>query len=348
MMESIFCYTPRMQKGKIIAEHKTNYQISAEGKEYIGTVRGVFFTGKNFPKVGDIVEFEVVAEDKVAIEKVCPRKSVVTRKAVETEDEQVIVTNVDYIFVVMGMGIDFSLSRLERYLLLATQSNVAAVVLLNKMDSARDPDTYIGEAAAVAGDVPVHAVSALTGENMEILTQYFESDETAVLLGSSGAGKSTITNWLLSEARQEVQGLRDDDGRGKHTTTSRQLFALPAGGFLIDTPGMRELGLKETAADDEDEVFSTINLLSNECQFRNCDHEKSTGCAVLAAIAAGDVTERELKSYQKLQRERLHEESKHEKEASFKYKQQKKKLYKMHDEVQEQKRFERKTDSESN
>lgn len=334
-----------MQKGRIIAEHKTNYQIFANGQEFIGTVRGVFFEEKEFPKVGDYVEFEVVAEGKAVIENICPRKSVVSRKAVGTEGLQVIVANVDYIFVVMGMDGDFNLSRLERYLLLAKQSNTTAVIVLNKIDSVENPDEYVAKVKEVAHDLRVHAVSAKTGENMESLIQYFENDATVVLLGSSGAGKSTITNWLLSEDRQAVSGVRIDDSRGKHTTTSRQLFTLPTGGYLIDTPGMRELSLQDTTVEDENEIFDTIQKLSTECRFNNCDHEKSDGCAVLAAISSGEISERQLKSYHKLLRERLHEESKHDMELSIQNKKQKKKLFQSYNKIQKQKRFERDIES---
>ena len=334
-----------MQKGRIIAEHKTNYQILADDEEYIGTVRGVFYAEQEFPKVGDYVEFEVVSENKVVIGKICPRKSVVSRKAAGAEETQVIVANVDYIFVVMGLDGDFNLSRLERYLMLAKQSDTPAVVILNKKDSVEDFAEYVDQVKAIAPEVPVHAVSALTGDNMDTLTQYFDKDATVVLLGSSGAGKSTMTNWLLSEDRQAVRGVRTDDSRGKHTTTTRHLFTLPTGGYLIDTPGMRELGLQDTTEEDEGEIFEVIERLSGECRFNNCDHEKSAGCAVLAAVEKGDVSERQLASYQKLQRERLHEESKHDDELSLKAKKQKKKLLQSYNKIQEQKRFEKGLDS---
>ena len=335
-----------MQIGRIITEHKTNYVLSSEGQEYLATVRGMFFTDKEFPRVGDFVAFEVVAEDKAVIENICPRKSVVSRKSAHTDQGQVIVANVNYIFIVMGLDGDFNLSRLERYLLLAKQSAVPAVVVLNKADEMEGVEEYIAQVQAVAQDVPVHAVSALTGENMEVVIPYFAHDATVVLLGSSGAGKSTITNWLMGADAQIVQGVRLDDSHGRHTTTTRQLFTLPTGGYLVDTPGMRELGLQEVTERDESELFALIDQLSHECRFSNCDHEKSKGCAVLEAIQAGEITQRQLASYHKLQRERLHEESKHDEALSFQYKQQKKKLYQSYGSIMERKRFERGIGSE--
>ena len=145
---------------------------------------------------------------------------------------------------------------------------------------------------------------------MTDLVSYIKENTTAVLLGSSGAGKSTITNWLLGEDKQLVKDVSVIENRGRHTTTSRQLFTLPTGGFLIDTPGMRELGLVETEADDEQLVFDRINHFADQCKFRNCDHVKSEGCAVLEALENGDLSERELKNYHKLSRERSYHERK--------------------------------------
>lgn len=328
-----------MKTARVTEEHKTNYIISIDDRELTATVRGSFFTESTFPKVGDFVRFEEVGDDKATIEEIIPRTSTVARKAVETGDVQVIVTNVHIIFIVVGLDNDFNLSRLERYLLLAKQSDIQPVVILNKCDSVEDISEYIEQVAAVAGDIPVHAVSALTGLGMETMLKYFTPDTTAVLLGSSGAGKSTITNWLLRADMQPVNDVRENDSRGKHTTTSRQLFALPGGGYLIDTPGMRELGVLDSSSEDEDIIFSKIELLSRQCRFTNCDHDKSAGCAVLAAIESNEISERELKNYLKLQRERLHEESKNNDVLSHKQKQKLKKLEQTYDDAQEKKRF---------
>ena len=326
-----------MKKARVIEEHKTNYMIRDGEEDFLATVRGTFFEGDVFPKVGDFVLYEEVADGKAVIEEVVARTSVIVRKAAETGDEQVIVANVDLIFIVMGLDDDFNMSRLERYLVLATQSEVKPVVILNKSDSIDDVDAYIEQVKEAAGQAPVHAVSALTGENMESLLEYFDGDITAVLLGSSGAGKSTITNWLLNTSAQETKSVREDDSRGRHTTTHRQLFTLPSGGYLIDTPGMRELGVF-TTEEDEAAVFERLDELATACRFTNCDHEKSAGCAILEAVADGEVTERELLSYRKLQRERLFEESKRDESVSKDYRQKQKQLHKYYKEVQKGKK----------
>jgi ribosome biogenesis GTPase len=330
-----------MNKARVIEEHKTNYIISEGDVEFVATVRGSFFTDNDFPKVGDFVLYSEVGDDKAVIEEVLPRTSTVVRKAVETGTPQVIVANVDIIFIVMGLDGDFNISRLERYLLLAKQSNVKSVVVLNKSDIVESVDAYVTEVLSVTGDTPVHSLSSLSGDGMDVFLKYFTKDTTAVLLGSSGAGKSTIINRLLGHDKQTVMEVRTDDSRGRHTTTSRQLFSLPTGGFLIDTPGMRELSVIHTTTEDEGAIFELIDTLSRRCKFTNCDHEKSKGCAVLDAVTAGTVTERQLRNYLKLQRERLFEESKYDEELSRQQKLKSKKIQRMHNDILTNKNFEK-------
>jgi ribosome biogenesis GTPase len=305
-----------MQEGRIIQEHKTNYIISDGDNEIIATIRGLFFNEGTFPKVGDYVLFNKAGEDKAVIEEILPRKSVVTRKEVETDAPQVIVANVDIIFIVMGLDNDFNLSRLERYLLLAKQSNVESIIILNKCDNEEDFSEYITKAKTVSGEIPVYAVSALTGQGMDVFQKYFNKDTTGVLLGSSGAGKSTITNWLLQEDKQPTNEVRAFDSRGRHTTTSRHLFSLPTGGYLIDTPGMRRLSILESTTDDEKAVFEELSELATQCEFSNCDHQKSKGCQLLIALENGDISERQVQSYTKLKKERVTEEKKRSEELA--------------------------------
>lgn len=294
-----------MNKGRVIAEHKTNYIVFDGHKELTATVKGSFFIGNNFPKVGDWILFTEGAKNKATINEILPRYSQIMRQTAESGEPQVIVANVNIIFIVMGLDNDFNLSRLERYLLLAKQSQVKPVILLNKSDLPVDLEAMLKKVKVVAGPAQVYAISATNGINMEILTNYLTADVTAVLLGSSGAGKSTITNWLLKKDVQKIGEVRGDDSRGRHTTTARQLFTLPTGAYLIDTPGMRELSIVESVADEEDTTFLKIVELSKQCKFSNCDHQKSKQCAVLSALGNGEVSERELASYLKIQQERL-------------------------------------------
>ena len=316
-----------MEKARIIEEHRTNYVIATNDEEFVATVRGSFFYEKNFPKVGDFVLFAKTATQKAVIEEVLPRTSTVVRKEAETGAAQVIVANVDIIFIVIGLDGDFNLSRLERYLLLANQSNIPAVVILNKCDAVENPNDYIDQVKTVADNIPVLTVSAATGQGMDSILSHFSPTTTAVLLGSSGAGKSTITNYLLQQNKQRVRGVRIDDSRGRHTTTSRQLFALPTGGFIIDTPGMRELSVLDSNTKDENVVFEKIDEIAKHCQFTNCDHQKSAGCAVLKAIENEEITERQLENYQKIQHERLLEENKYNKKAIRQHKQSQRRKY---------------------
>ncbi len=328
--------------GRIVEEHRTNYIVSFEGVEYTGVVRGAFHIDESeaFPKVGDFVECTEIAPEQVVIEAILPRRTEISRRAVESTSRQVMVANVDIIFVVMGLDDDFNVRRLERYLLLANQSNVEAIIILNKRDTVPNPDEYVAQVKNIAPDASVYSVSAKTGEGMDVFARHMMAETVAVLLGSSGAGKSTITNWLLDEERQATQSLRTGDGRGRHTTTGRQMFTIPSGGFLIDTPGMRELGVLGDEV-DEVEVFRDFEALALTCKFTDCDHEKSEGCAILKAVTEGDVDENHFKNYLKLMREREFQQSKESEGSSIDRKQKLRKLDTGHKKTQKHKYNER-------
>jgi ribosome biogenesis GTPase len=293
-----------MKEGRVIEVHRTNFVIKTEDTEYTATVRGSFHEEGEFPKVGDYVSYEILEDGQAVIEMVRPRTSLIKRKSVSTDEDQIMVANVNLILIVMGLDGDYNLSRLERYLLLAKQSEIPAVIVLNKIDVSSRLEEQLQEVEAAAGPTHVISASAVSGEGMIEVKECFTPETTAVLLGSSGAGKSTITNWLLGEDTQAVEETRIDDSRGRHTTTSRQLFELPFGGFLIDTPGMRELGVLEGENTAETEVFQKLEALAARCAFANCDHDKSAGCAVLEALETGELSKRELQNYRKIARER--------------------------------------------
>jgi ribosome biogenesis GTPase len=258
------------------------------------------------PAVGDwVVLSERVEEGAATIHAVLPRHSSFSRKeAGFGVEEQVLAANVDHVFVVSSLNFDLNLRRIERYLTLAWESGAAPVVLLTKADLCDDVDDKVRAVEEVAIGVPVHAVSAVTGEGMERLETYLGRGRTTALLGSSGVGKSTVVNHLMGEEVQTVRDIRHDD-RGRHTTTHRELLVLPGGGLVIDTPGMRELQLWE-AEDGVGDAFADIEELSSHCRFGDCRHGSEPGCAVKEAVECGELSRERYDSYFKLQRELQH------------------------------------------
>jgi ribosome biogenesis GTPase / thiamine phosphate phosphatase len=251
---------------------------------------------------GDWVAAEQLpGEDRATVRAVLPRRSRFARKEPWLTEEQVVAANVDTVFLVTDCGRDFKPRRLERYLTAAWDSGAAPVIVLTKSDLAEDASETVAEAEAIAFAVPVHAVSSVTGEGLRELDPYLLPGETVALLGSSGVGKSTLVNRLLGEDLLATAELRRD-GRGRHTTTHRELVHLPGGAFLLDTPGMRELQLwaDESALE---ETFADVTELARECRFSDCAHGQEPGCAVRAALGDGSLPRIRWESYAKLQRE---------------------------------------------
>ncbi len=266
--------------------------------------------GADHPVVGDWLAVEPVDPERAALRQVLPRTSRFARgdqfaphtQAGVHAAEQVVAANVDTVVIVAALTRDLNLRRLERYLILAWGSGAAPVVLLNKADLCDDVAARVSEVHAVAGAVPVLTSSAALDEGLDALTPWLQPGRTVVLLGSSGVGKSTITNALLETDRQAVREVREADSRGRHTTTARELFELPGGGLLIDTPGMRSIELTESEG-GLDLTFGDIEALAAGCRFTDCSHEVEPGCAVTAAIEAGEMSADRLRARRKLQRE---------------------------------------------
>jgi ribosome biogenesis GTPase / thiamine phosphate phosphatase len=287
--------------GRVSAQHRGEYDVLTEGGELrahvAGRLRHEAGSGEDLPAVGDWVALR-----DETIHAVLPRRSAFLRKvAFHATEAQVLAANIDTVFVVTGLDDDFSARRLERYLTLAWESGASPAVVLTKADLCDDPLAMLLEAEQVALGVPAHVVSNVTGEGLDELATHLAPAKTVALLGSSGVGKSSLVNRLLDDDVQATKELAED-GTGRHTTTARQLFRLPGGAMLVDTPGLREVQLWD-ADEGINEAFSDVDELAADCRFNDCAHLREPGCAVQAAIDEGRLPRQRLQSYRALQRE---------------------------------------------
>lgn len=309
--------------GRVMLEHKSIYRVETENGEYLAEVSGKYRfeaeSREDYPAVGDwVVLSERPSERKATIQGLLPRFSKFSRKAAGlTTEEQIVAANVDTVFLVQSLNYDFNARRLERYLIMAWESGATPVIVLTKADLCEDVAARIKDVEAVALGVPVFAVSVKDETGLEELAPYFTTGKTVALLGSSGAGKSTLTNFLLGEEKQVIQEVRGDDDKGRHTTTYRELYLLPTGGLVLDTPGMRELQLWEADGATVGQSFQDVEELAEQCYFRDCKHENEPSCAVREAIREGTLEEARYQSYVKLQRELAYLERKTNKRAQL-------------------------------
>jgi ribosome biogenesis GTPase len=298
--------------GRVALEHTHIYRVMTDAGETLARVSGRLrheaSTRADFPAVGDWVVLESPARGGDArIVAVLPRQSRFSRRAAgDSTEEQVVAANIDIVFLVAGLDGDFNPRRIERYLLVATESGAAPVIVLNKADAVNDAGVMVDAVRAVAGSAPVHAISCRVPGAVEVLRQYLGPGRTGALLGSSGVGKSTIVNRLIGHDLLRTQDVRASDSRGRHTSTARQLVLLPESGVLIDTPGMRELQLWDSG-ETMGGAFGDIEALADKCRFRDCRHLQEPGCAVRAAVGTGEVASGRLVSYHKLQDEQAHQ-----------------------------------------
>jgi len=292
---------------RVVEEQRELFRVACEAGEFqaelTGHLRHTVTTRSGLPAVGDWVLIEVRSGGRATIHEVFPRKTKFSRKAAGQETvEQIAAANFETVFVMTSLNADLNLRRLERYLTATWDSGAQPVILLTKSDLCTDIMPSLEAVSEVAFGVPIIALSSVTGAGIEQIFQYLKKGQTAVLLGSSGVGKSTLMNCLLGRSVQAVRDIREDDARGRHTTTARRLFILPNGGMLIDTPGMRELQLwDETGGFSQ--TFSDIQAIAEECRFRDCGHQTEPGCAVQAALAEQRLSPDRLESYFKLRRE---------------------------------------------
>ena len=293
---------------RVIAQQRKFWRTAGEfgegWAEASGKLRLAAEEGADWPAVGDWVALELHgASSPAMIQEVLPRRSKFVRKVAGKKiAEQVMAANVDVALLVCALDADFSPRRVERYLAQCWESGAKPVIVLNKADACDCARERVDEMKPVALGVEVCAVSAKTGEGFGELNEFLKSGQTVVLLGSSGVGKSTITNRLLGEAVQEVREVRENDSKGRHTTTARELFRLPCGALLMDTPGMREFQLWD-AEEGVSQTFTDIDELAERCRFGDCHHEGEPGCAVSAAVDEGTLDQARLENWQKLLRE---------------------------------------------
>ena len=304
-LEKALSSFPEHTPARVARQDRDRYEIvGAEGAApavVSGRFRHEALTPAEFPAVGDWVA--VSWGDPSVIHAVLPRAGCFSRRAPgERDEEQVIAANVDLAFLVCGLDLDFNPRRLERYVASVWESGSSPVVVLNKADLCEEIPERLAEAQTVAAGAPIEVVSAATGEGLEALAAHLAPGRTVALLGMSGVGKSSIVNALLGHERQGTAPVREDDSRGRHTTTHRELVPLPGGAILLDTPGMRTLALWADE-DSLDASFAEIEALAAGCRFRDCAHAREPGCRVLAGLASGELAEERYDSWRKLQRE---------------------------------------------
>jgi ribosome biogenesis GTPase len=298
----------RWKAARVVWEGRERYRLSTGDAEWrtglAGRIRHAAASRAELPAIGDWVLAGLrPAEGSATIHRVLVRRSRFSRAAAgRSTDEQVVAANIDTVLLVTSLNRDFNLRRIERYLALTWESGARPVIVLNKADLCADAEAWRDEMTSASQGVPVLLTSALRGLGMAALFEVIRAGGTTALLGSSGVGKSTLMNAFVGDDRQPVRAIRDGDERGRHRTTSRQLFYLAGGGILIDTPGMRELQLWEAEAGLE-HAFADVTALAASCRFRDCSHGGEPGCAVGTAVERGDLPAHRLNSFRRLQRE---------------------------------------------
>ena len=296
--------------GRVITQYKDLYKVATEKSEVLSEISGKlrYTSGgmTEYPAVGDFVmiDREDALHGNAIIHKILTRKSLFARRAAGTSnDVQVVATNIDTVFICMSFNNDFNLRRLERYLSIAWDSGAIPVVVLTKSDLCEDLQERLAEIETIAAGVDIVVTTSMTEDGYSAILKYISSGRTVAFIGSSGVGKSTLINRLLGEDVIETKEIRKDD-KGKHTTTRRELIVIPSGGAVIDTPGMREIGVESV---NLEKTFADIDELSECCRFKDCQHENEPGCAIRKAIEEGIIIEERLQSYNKLKKEAKYE-----------------------------------------
>lgn len=301
--------------GRIITEHKERYIVKTDKCEYEAEITGnMRFTAKSredYPAVGDWVALTAYDSAFAIIHTVFPRSSVIKRQAVgQFGESQIIAANIDYAFIVQAVDRDFNVNRLERYLTICNSSKVKPVIVLTKTDLIDElqVDEILNSIKARIKDVPVIAISNETQNGYLAIKQFIEKGKTYCMLGSSGVGKSTLLNNLSGKTLMKTDRISQSTNKGKHVTTHRELIVLEGGGILIDNPGMKEVGIVDSAGGLEI-TFDMIISLSKTCKFKDCTHTNEVGCSVLEAVENGTINKASYDNYLKMEREKAHFES---------------------------------------
>lgn len=298
---------------RIIATHKDRYEIVCnKGQGYAQIKRGCYYDNPNsiYPTTGDFVIIEWNPNGDSMISETLKRESSFSRAAstsdrnhtMHIQHEQLVAANFDYVFIMQSLNNNFNLHRIERYLSLTWKSGGIPVIILTKSDLVPNAQEYVEQVENIAFGVDVYAISCNTKEGLDNIQKYFSKGNTIVFLGSSGVGKSTLMNTLYGKEIMKTSEIREKDSRGKHTTTSRNLIMLPNGAMIIDTPGMRELGMWNAEAGIS-ETFKDIEELTKMCKFSDCTHTNEPGCKIHEAIENGELSEERFEKYLSLKRE---------------------------------------------
>lgn len=294
---------------RVASEHREMYTIVLNGNiinaEVTGRLMFAAESRKDFPAVGDWVAVQHFENSNAIIHHILPRKTCISRKSSGKEfKEQLIAANIDIVFIIQSLDLNYNLRRLERFLVVAAESGATPVVLLSKTDLITDDElkSRIEEVNAAAPGIQTIAYSAKTLSHIDEIKRLISPDTTVCFVGSSGVGKSTLINRLVGKELLETNEVREEDSRGRHTTTHRQLVPIDGGGFVIDTPGMRELGLWDVSG-SIDEIFPEIAALAPECKFTDCTHLHEPECAVQLAVQEGRLEMKRFESYMKLKKE---------------------------------------------